>query len=1019
MSRTPFAPPSGCPPISVDLDILGDLPFCSIPELTEPSFVPRIIVIDPPDIAVPEPCVCMSVNVNAAIRVDDVPAGIAAGWSQTSDDCCDAGYNLNLDVDVPCMPFTIDSELTISVADVSHATGRLWATNDNCELGLNLSLRIPCIPFTFSISGDVSMVSDRDPSLMLSMRHHGCAATMEMHLGIPCLPFSIDDSQTSVQVSVVDVSDPFLSIGLRQEGCVLRWGVDLDLPCFPFSTATEAAAVSGKVSTKEDEGPGQFELRLGLRQQDCKLSIIGDYTITFPAAANAIEYQGLNSVSVAEQIYETPDAKIKFVELVNDQNAPGVGKYYGTDGAGTKGFFPLPSGAIPIEGRDSVLIELSGGEGEDLYNVATLVNDKSDSELAATVGVNNLKEVCKLYGYASGRGWQALAVQGGINGDNIGGLAWVSLYGDDLTADFEDASTSNRFVYCRIGTGDGIGTSYGWTSSMGDTLRGYDSIVEGEDADKNKALHLVNDRDDGELNTLAGQIQAPAHGFLLYGFSAGSRGWIPVGFSDGLYYDGAASNTIRLTEDTIDSETWNASGSKLVLGKLDDGTIGWTDGSTGTNLEPQGSIELIEAEVEGEPDKIQLYGDTVLPDIETELSGDDMTYAFGFYTTRGAADGSTTGWMTLDFGSNVTLDTNFTPYLVKLLDNDEDSHRGGDELLYYCKWGASENEPHDFKFVKLAVDNPLKVADNEESGVLELKVDYHELTPEEAVPAGPDGPAATIAVGSVTTGEEGSDAEVTNSGDEFNAVFDFVIPKGDKGDQGDQGLKGDKGDPGAQGLKGDKGDPGDPAAITLTGGTDISCVGDGSGGWTISYTGEGGGPGTAYTGAAPITVNGTVIGLDLDTESAYSLEAAANGLRLTGDAVDAAGFYYAGTQTGGNRGFVKLMPTGGIVVSTYGDGTYAVQMGPPRSESADTVLGGAGENGGSTAPDTRDTASFTANATNASTSCEVWLCSRVGYNHAAIIPKLYGYARKLKFDKTGRLYSVSGEQQYEIDAPAV
>ena len=46
---------------------------------------------------------------------------------------------------------------------------------------------------------------------------------------------------------------------------------------------------------------------------------------------------------------------------------------------------------------------------------------------------------------------------------------------------------------------------------------------------------------------------------------------------------------------------------------------------------------------------------------------------------------------------------------------------------------------------------------------------------------GPTGPAATIRIGSVTTGDPGTEAEVTNSGTEEEAVFDFVIPRGEPG----------------------------------------------------------------------------------------------------------------------------------------------------------------------------------------------------------------------------------------------
>ena len=51
-------------------------------------------------------------------------------------------------------------------------------------------------------------------------------------------------------------------------------------------------------------------------------------------------------------------------------------------------------------------------------------------------------------------------------------------------------------------------------------------------------------------------------------------------------------------------------------------------------------------------------------------------------------------------------------------------------------------------------------------------------------PIGLPGVAATVDAGTTTTGAAGTAAEVTNSGTTSAAVFDFVIPKGDKGDQG-------------------------------------------------------------------------------------------------------------------------------------------------------------------------------------------------------------------------------------------
>ena len=50
-----------------------------------------------------------------------------------------------------------------------------------------------------------------------------------------------------------------------------------------------------------------------------------------------------------------------------------------------------------------------------------------------------------------------------------------------------------------------------------------------------------------------------------------------------------------------------------------------------------------------------------------------------------------------------------------------------------------------------------------------------------ALVAGPRGEHSTIKVGGVTTGAAGTQAEVANSGDEHDAVFNFKIPQGERG----------------------------------------------------------------------------------------------------------------------------------------------------------------------------------------------------------------------------------------------
>ena len=71
-----------------------------------------------------------------------------------------------------------------------------------------------------------------------------------------------------------------------------------------------------------------------------------------------------------------------------------------------------------------------------------------------------------------------------------------------------------------------------------------------------------------------------------------------------------------------------------------------------------------------------------------------------------------------------------------------------------------------------------------------------------AGPTGATGNAATVAAGTVTTGEPETEAAVTNSGSENAAVFDFVIPRGATGATGPQGPTGATGPQGPTGATG-------------------------------------------------------------------------------------------------------------------------------------------------------------------------------------------------------------------------
>lgn len=148
---------------------------------------------------------------------------------------------------------------------------------------------------------------------------------------------------------------------------------------------------------------------------------------------------------------------------------------------------------------------------------------------------------------------------------------------------------------------------------------------------------------------------------------------------------------------------------------------------------------------------------------------------------------------------------------------------------------------------------------------------------------GADGAAATIDVGTVSTGAAGSGASVQNVGTPNQAVFDFVIPRGDKGDTGDPGPKGDPGDEGPPGEAAtiavgttSTGSPGSNAVVTNVGTANAAVFN-----FTIprgaqGAAGEDGRDGTRwFTGTgAPGTVSGAVPGdfyLDVADGTVYEL----------------------------------------------------------------------------------------------------------------------------------------------------
>jgi hypothetical protein len=99
---------------------------------------------------------------------------------------------------------------------------------------------------------------------------------------------------------------------------------------------------------------------------------------------------------------------------------------------------------------------------------------------------------------------------------------------------------------------------------------------------------------------------------------------------------------------------------------------------------------------------------------------------------------------------------------------------------------------------------------------------------------GTNGISATVNAGTTTTGDAGTSASVTNSGTESAAIFDFVIPRGADGEDGVDGTNGIDGTNGTDGSDGlaatvavgttTTGDPGTSASVINSGTTSAAVL---------------------------------------------------------------------------------------------------------------------------------------------------------------------------------------------------
>lgn len=198
--RQPFEYPDWCDGPTVDLDIIPTgFPLCSSPTFNDPTIFINNPFISVPEIAPPPMCVCIptipgtggagvagcecdstfcvsgtyigGIYYQPGSHCIDNGGGFAGTFGieiiPVTEDCCDPEYEMQFDVDVPCIPFNIATELNF--IGQTEATGSLiaWKHCGDCEYLLQLNLDIPAANVEIGISETVFTINytmDCDPA---------------------------------------------------------------------------------------------------------------------------------------------------------------------------------------------------------------------------------------------------------------------------------------------------------------------------------------------------------------------------------------------------------------------------------------------------------------------------------------------------------------------------------------------------------------------------------------------------------------------------------------------------------------------------------------------------------------------------------------------------------------------------------------------------------------------------------------------------------------------------------------
>ena len=192
---------------------------------------------------------------------------------------------------------------------------------------------------------------------------------------------------------------------------------------------------------------------------------------------------------------------------------------------------------------------------------------------------------------------------------------------------------------------------------------------------------------------------------------------------------------------------------------------------------------------------VPLKGDGTVGDATASVAQDgngDLKFSFGVPVGETGATGATGPQgqaATVDAGSATSLAYDASPTVTN----------SGTSSNAVFNFGIPKGMPQKI-FISGSPPTSIAGADVEPGDLwlndnnLQLYVYYRDPTGDEywvsVSKMGEQGPAATVGVGTTTTGSPGTQASVTNSGTSSAAVFNFTIPRGDRGLQGLTGPPG-------------------------------------------------------------------------------------------------------------------------------------------------------------------------------------------------------------------------------------